>query len=71
MVYDAAQSKQNKVMPGSHISKLDPKELFNNRPDYILILPSNLATEVKNNFSYLAEKGTKFVTAVSKLEIFR
>jgi hypothetical protein len=70
VVYDAAQSKQNKAMPGSHISKLDPKELFNNQPDYNLILPWNLATEVKNNLSYLAEKGTKFVTAVPKLEIF-
>ncbi len=70
VVYDAAKAKQNKFMPGSHIPILDPKELINNRPDYILILPWNIATEVKNDLSYLAEKGTKFVTAVPKLEIF-
>jgi hypothetical protein len=40
-----------------------------NRPDYILILPWNIAAEVKNDLSDLAKKGTKFVTAVPKLEI--
>lgn len=70
VVYDAAKAKQNKFMPGSHIPILDPKELINNRPDYILILPWNIATEVKKDLSYLAAKGTKFVTAVPKLEIF-
>ena len=69
MVYDAAEAKQNKFMPGSHIPILNPKELRQNRPDYILILPWNIATEVKTGLSDLANKGTKFVTAVPKLVV--
>jgi hypothetical protein len=33
----------------------------------LLILPWNIADEIKNENNALAEKGTKFVTAVPKL----
>ena len=69
VVYDAAEAKQNKFMPGSHIPILDPKQLKESRPDYILILPWNIAAEVKKSLSDLADKGTKFVITVPKLEV--
>lgn len=68
-VCDAALAKQGKFMPGSHIPIFAPAALVERRPDYLLILPWNIAAEVKQQNYRLAELGTKFVTAVPKLEV--
>lgn len=68
-VCDAAVAKQAKFMPGSHIPILAPTVLLEQRPDYLMILPWNIAAEVKQQNAKLAELGTKFVTAVPKLEV--
>ena len=68
-VCDAATSKQGKFMPGSHIPILSPDVLLDKRPDYLVILPWNIASEVKNKNVRLLDLGTKFVTAVPRLEI--
>lgn len=68
-VCDAALAKQGKFMPGSHIPIFSPNALFENRPDYIVILPWNIAAEVKQQNAELAKLGTKFVTAVPSLEV--
>jgi len=68
-VCDAAQAKQGKYMPGSHIPILPPDALTTSAPDYVLILPWNIAAEVKQQNATLAESGSKFVTAVPELRI--
>lgn len=68
-VCDAAAAKQGKFMPGSHIPILPPAALAEERPDYVVILPWNIASEVKQQNAGLMEFGTKFVTAVPQLEI--
>lgn len=68
-VCDAAVAKQDKFMPGSHIPILPPAVLLEQRPDFLVILPWNIAAEVKQQNARLAELGTKFVTAVPRLEI--
>ena len=68
-VYDAALSKQGKFMPGSHIPILAPAALVDSRPDYLLILPWNIAAEVIQENAHLAALGTQFVTAVPQLEV--
>ena len=68
-VCDAAVAKQGKFMPGSHIPIFAPAVLEELRPDYLVILPWNISAEVKQQNARLAELGTKFVTAVPKLEI--
>ncbi len=69
MVCDAASAKQGKFMPGSHIPILSPAELELQRPDFLLILPWNIAEEVKRQNAAHAMLGTKFVTAVPELII--
>jgi SAM-dependent methyltransferase len=69
-VCDAAASKQGKFMPGSHIPILAPKELRERRPDYVLILPWNIADEVVKANEFVREWGGKFVVAVPALRIF-
>lgn len=68
-VCDAAPSKQGKLMPGSHIPILPPAALAAARPDYIVILPWNIAAEVRGQLAHLAAQGTRFVTAVPRLTI--
>ncbi len=68
-VCDAATAKQNKFMPGSHIPILHPDVISERRPDYVMILPWNIAEEVRQQLASLAEQGTKFVTAVPELKI--
>jgi hypothetical protein len=68
-VCDAAAAKQGKFMPGSHIPILPPCALSERRPDYLLILPWNIAEEIKAEQGMLAASGTKFITAVPRLEI--
>ncbi len=68
-VCDAAPAKQGKFMPGSHIPILTPAVLLEQHPDFLVILPWNIATEVRQQNVQLAELGTKFVTAVPLLEI--
>jgi len=68
-VCDAAAAKQGKFMPGSHIPILPPAALSERPPDYLLILPWNIAEEIKAEQAALAASGTKFVTAVPQLEI--
>ena len=43
---DKASSKQGKYMPGSHIPIISPKQLAEEKPDAIIILPWNLTKEV-------------------------
>lgn len=68
-VADRNPAKQGKFMPGSRIPILAPDEVERLKPDYLLILPWNLAQEVKAQFAILAASGTQFVTAVPRLEI--
>ncbi len=68
-VFDAATAKQGNFMPGSHIPILPPNAISENVFDYILILPWNIATEIKEQNASLMKLGTKFVTAVPSLEL--
>jgi SAM-dependent methyltransferase len=68
-VCDAASAKQGKFMPGSHIPILAPEALASRRPDYLVVLPWNIADEVRQLNVDLVTRGTKVVTAVPQLVI--
>lgn len=67
-VYDAAPSKQDMFMPGSHIPIKNPKCLIANPPDILLILPWNISNEVIQNFNDLRVTGMEFYIAVPELK---
>lgn len=66
-VCDAAPAKQGKFMPGSHIPILPPDALLTNVPDYLLILPWNIAEEIRQENAELLAQGTRFITAIPHL----
>ncbi|ALS59546.1 class I SAM-dependent methyltransferase [Pandoraea norimbergensis] len=68
-VCDAALAKQGKFMPGSHIPILPQTALGEHDLDFVVILPWNIADEVRAQNAHLAARGVKFVTAVPHLVI--
>lgn len=68
-VCDAAPSKQGKFLPGSHIPILSPMAIQEKQPDFVLILPWNLRTEIMAQLNYIRDWGGCFVTAIPSLNI--
>lgn len=68
-VCDLAQAKQNKFMPGSHLPISDPKQVNWSSLDFVVVLPWNIASEVKALLSAHLKSGALFVTAVPKLTV--
>jgi len=68
-VCDAAPSKQGKFMPGSHIPILPPRVLAKRKPDWVVILPWNIADEVRAQQHDVLSWGGRFVIAVPELKV--
>ena len=66
-VCDRAPSKQGKFMPGSHIPILAPSRLAAAPPDFVMILPWNIAQEVRDENMALTDRGVQFFSAVPEL----
>ena len=67
-VCDAAPAKQGMFLPGSRIPIYSPAELQVRRPDYLLVLPWNIANEIKQQNKNLIGLSTKFITAIPRME---
>jgi len=68
-VCDAAPAKQGKFMPGSHIPILTPDAIAEKQPDFVVILPWNIADEVMEKNANIRDWGGQFVRAVPYFEI--
>lgn len=66
-VCDAAAAKQGKFLPGSHIPILPPAAIMERKPDIIVILPWNIAAEVRAQLAGARAWGAHFVTAIPEL----
>jgi ubiquinone/menaquinone biosynthesis C-methylase UbiE len=69
-VVDANPHKQNKYLPASHIPVVDEAFLKEEKPDYVIIFPWNLTSEIKTQLSYIYEWDAKFVTAIPEVKLF-
>jgi SAM-dependent methyltransferase len=68
-VVDRNPEKQGRLLPGSHIPVRPPEALCELRPDYVLILPWNLAGEIMSSMAHIREWGGRFVVAVPEIEV--
>lgn len=69
-VADAAPSKQNKYLPGSHIPVVPEEKIKELKPDFIIIFPWNIKEEIVQQLNYVRKWGGKFVTPVPCINIF-
>jgi hypothetical protein len=68
-VCDASLSKQGKFLPGSHIPIVSPDELARTKPDWVIILPWNIAEEIVEAQSIVRSWGGRFVQAIPELTV--
>jgi SAM-dependent methyltransferase len=69
-VVDRSPHKQGKFLPGTHIPILHPDRIRETRPDYVLILPWNLKSEVMEQNAYIREWGGQFVVPIPEVRIY-
>jgi SAM-dependent methyltransferase len=69
-VVDRNPEKQGKLLPGSHVPVRAPDALYEAKPDYVLILPWNLAPEIRASHGAIDAWGGRFVTAVPDIRIY-
>ena len=62
--------KHGRFTPGTHIPVRSVEELAMARPDYVLILPWNLRTEITAQLQYVREWAARFVVPLPRLEVF-
>ena len=61
--------KHGRFTPGTRIPVLAPEQIAADRPDYVLVLPWNLRTELTEQLSYIREWGGRLVFPIPTLEV--
>jgi hypothetical protein len=63
--------KHGKFTPGTRIPIHAPERMADDKPDYVLVLPWNLRTELTEQLSYVGEWGGRLVFPIPTLEEVR
>jgi len=69
-VVDVSPHKQGKFLPGIHIPVVYEEEIQKLKPDFVLILPWNLKSEISQQLSYIRDWDGQFVVPIPNIEIF-
>lgn len=68
-VVDSNPHKQGLYLPGSLVPVLAPEALRRYRPDYLVILPWNLTSEIMDEAAFVREWGCQFVSCIPELRV--
>lgn len=66
---DRSPHKQGRFLPGTHIPIHHPDHIAETKPDYVVILPWNLQSEIIKQLQYIREWGGKFVVPIPRASI--
>jgi hypothetical protein len=66
---DRSPHKQGKFLPGTHIPIYHPDKIRETKPDYVLILPWNLRTEIVKQLAYVKDWGGKLVVPIPQTQV--
>jgi SAM-dependent methyltransferase len=66
---DRNPHKQGTYTPGTRIPIHDPSRIFETKPDYVLILPWNLTTEIVTQNAAIREWGGRFVVPIPEVRV--
>jgi len=68
-IADLNPMKQNKFTPGTNIPVYSPEQIYEAKPDYMLILAWNFADEIMKQQLKFKEMGGKFIILVPEVKI--
>lgn len=68
-VCDRNPAKQGKLLPGSRILVMPPEVIAETKPDYVVIVPWNLRTEIMEQLSFIRSWGGRFVTVIPEISV--
>jgi SAM-dependent methyltransferase len=66
---DRSPHKQGRYLPGTRVPVFAPEKVFEAKPDYVLILPWNLESEIREQLAGIDDWGGRFVVPIPALEI--
>jgi len=66
---DRSPHKQGHYLPGTHIPVYAPERIAATKPDYLVILPWNLKTEIMEQMADIREWGGRFVVLIPEVQI--
>lgn len=66
---DRSPHKQGKFLPGTHIPIFSPEKIMETKPDFVLILPWNLKTEIIEQMCSIRKWGGQFVVPIPELTV--
>jgi hypothetical protein len=68
-VVDRSPHKQGRYLPGTHLPIHAPERVVETRPDYLLILPWNLADEITAQMGQVRDWGCRFVIPIPRVDV--
>ncbi len=68
-VVDRSPHKQGRFLPGTHLPILPPEKIKETKPDYVLILPWNIKSEVMDQIGHIREWGGQFVIPIPEVSV--
>ena len=66
---DLNPGKQGHFLPGTHIPIFHPEKIKDTKPDYILILPWNIKTEIMEQINFINSWGGKFIIPIPNVMV--
>jgi len=68
-IVDKSEAKQGLYTPGTHLLVYPPEKVYQEKPDYLLILAWNIADEIIQQLKDYHDSGGKFIIPIPKIEI--
>ncbi len=68
-VADRNPTKQGRLLPGTRIPVVAPGEIERARPDYLVVLPWNIKSEIIAQLAQIRDWGGRFVIPIPTLEV--
>jgi SAM-dependent methyltransferase len=66
---DLNPHKQDRYLPGTHIPISAPDRIREERPDYVMLLPWNIAGEIMEQLAFVRDWGGRFVMPRPRVEV--